>query len=259
MFPASSSVTSHRITQHNTSLICHQRSDEQEQQMINKSLSAFQKMHEFGWEEENINSSSLRIPEKELSDCTPCDQAGDDHEALPSDAGGGPGPGAGPRQVSPPRRDRAVPVQNQGSLHTSQVSNLLPSFPDILSLITIKDTNSPHKYPFHSSERAGSRANDIYLNVLTLLFLKRFPVPIVTKHLLSASLGLGLERACPWLHPVCSVPASPHWWGPWRHCSQISRLSCALLNYLREYSLSWIFISWGSTLQALEGVLLLCL
>ena len=41
MFPASSSVTSHRITQHNTSLICHQRSDEQEQQMINKSLGTF--------------------------------------------------------------------------------------------------------------------------------------------------------------------------------------------------------------------------
>ena len=127
-----------------------------------------------------------------MSDCTPCDQAGDDHEALPSDGGGGPGPGAGPGQVSPPGRDRAVPVQNQGALHTSQVSS---PFPDILSLITIKDTNSPHKYPFHPSERAGSRANDIHLNVLTLLFLKRFPVPIVTKHLLSASLGL--ERACP--------------------------------------------------------------
>ena len=85
-----------------------------------------------------------------------------------------------------------MPVQNQGSLHTSQVSNLLPSFPYILSLITIKDTNSPHKYPFHPhpSKRAGSRANDIHLNVLTLLFLKRFPVPIVTKHLLSASLWL---------------------------------------------------------------------
>ena len=123
-----------------------------------------------------------------------------------------------------PRPDEIAPCQCRTRGPSIQV-RWAASFLDILYIITIttKDPNSPHKYPVsiqpHPSERAGSRANDIHLNVLTLLFLKRFPVPIVTKHLISTSLEL--ERACPWLHPVL---ASPHWWGPWWHCSQISHV-----------------------------------